>query len=234
MAARLGDRIRYQTPVIRLEPGERTAAVVTRTGGSTRRWVADHVVCTVPPPVLRGLDVEPAFSAARRTAIAALGATSLTRVLVQTRTRMGRAQAMPASAIADLPVKWVWDATATQPGARGILDAHVGGAAARRLGRLPTSERVRQVLTCLERVYPGVARQVEATALLDWDAEPYARGAYAWFRPGQLTTLLRPLAGVEGRMHLAGEHLSSASGWMEGALDSGLRAAREVVFSMAQ
>jgi monoamine oxidase len=232
MAARLGDRIRYHAPVIRIEPGERMAAVVTRTDGATRRWIADRVVCTLPPPVLRALDVEPAFSPARRTAIAALGATSLTRVLVQTRTRVGREPGMPASAVTDLPVKWVWDATATQPGARGILDAHLGGATARRLARLPASGRLRQVLASLERVYPGVERQAETTVVVDWDAEPYARGAYAWFRPGQLTTLLRPLAQVEGRVHLAGEHLSSASGWMQGALEAGQRAARDVLAHM--
>jgi monoamine oxidase len=232
MAARLGHRIRYHDPVIRIEPGARTAAVVTRARGITRRWVADRVVCTLPPVVLRGLDVEPAFSPARRTAIAALDATSLTRVLVQTRVRMARAHRMPASAITDLAVKWVWDATAAQPAMRGILDAHVGGAVARRLGRLPAAERVRQVLACLERVYPGVGEQAEATAVVDWDAEPYARGAYAWFRPGQITTRLRSLADAEGCVYLAGEHLSSASGWMQGALDSGLRAARDVLADM--
>ena len=59
--------------------------------------------------------------------------------------------------------------------------------------------------------------------------DPWARGAYAWFAPGQLTTLMRPLAEPEGCVHLAGEHMSASSGWMEGALDSGLRAARAVL-----
>jgi monoamine oxidase len=33
----------------------------------------------------------------------------------------------------------------------------------------------------------------------------------------------------EGRLHFAGEHTSSWMGWMEGALESGERAAREVL-----
>jgi monoamine oxidase len=70
---------------------------------------------------------------------------------------------------------------------------------------------------------------VEATATIDWEAEPCARGAYAWFRPGQLTSLIPSLTEPEGRIYLAGEHLSSASGWMQGALESGLRAARAVL-----
>jgi monoamine oxidase len=229
MAAPLGERIRYRAPVIRIEPGERTATVVSREDGGHRRRVADHVVCTLPPPVLSRLEVTPDFSPARRAAIAAIAATSVTRVFFQTRTRFWRSARLPASAVSDLPIKWVWEATAAQPGARGILDAHVGGADARRLAALAPSERIRRVLTYLERVYPGAAPHVEATAALDWDAEPCARGAYAWFRPGQLTSLVPSLTGPEGRVHLAGEHLSSASGWMQGALESGLRAARAVL-----
>lgn len=228
MAARLAGRIRYGTPVIRLEPGARTAAVLTGPAGRIRRWVADHVICTLPPRVLAALDVEPTFSPARRAAIDAIGATSVTRLLLQTRTRFWRAR-LPASAVTDLPVKWVGDATAIQPGARGILDAHVSGADARRLAGLPPSERIAHVVAHVERVYPGTRSQLETAAVVDWDADPWARGGYAWFRPGQLTSGLRALAGPEGRIHFAGEHLSSASGWMEGALESGLRAAREVL-----
>jgi monoamine oxidase len=229
MAARLSGHIYYGQPVIRLEPGERTASVVTRQDGGSRRWVADHVICTLPLPVLARLDVAPAFSSARRAAIAAIAATSVTRVFYQTRTRFWRDQRLPGSAITDLPIKWVVDATLTQAGPRGILDAHLSGPEARRLAALAQSERLRHVLAHLERVYPGVSAQVEATAAMDWDADPWARGAYAWFRPGQLRALRRPLTGPEGCIQLAGEHLSSASGWMQGALDSGLRAAGELL-----
>jgi monoamine oxidase len=232
MAARLGARVCYGTPVIRIEPGAHAAAVVTRPDGESesQRWVADHVICTAPPPVLARVDVAPAFSPARRAAIAAIAATSVTRVLFQTRTRFWHAQHLPGSAVSDLPIKWVWDATAAQPGVRGILDVHLGGSDARRLAALPHS-RLERVVAHLERVYPGAGAQVEAAVALDWDAEPWARGAYAWFRPGQLTSLMRSLAAPEGCVHLAGEHLSSASGWMEGALESGLRAARDVLAS---
>jgi monoamine oxidase len=111
---------------------------------------------------------------------------------------------------------------------RGILDVHLGGPDARRLAARPQS-RIEAVVAHVDRVYPGARAQVEAAVALDWDAEPWARGAYAWFRPGQITSLVRSLAAPEGCVRLAGEHMSSASGWMEGALESGLRAARDVL-----
>jgi monoamine oxidase len=55
------------------------------------------------------------------------------------------------------------------------------------------------------------------------------RGDYAWFRPGQMRRFLPHLAAPQGRVHFAGDHTSTSPGWMNGALESGLRAAAEVV-----
>jgi monoamine oxidase len=52
--------------------------------------------------------------------------------------------------------------------------------------------------------------------------------AYAWFRPGEMTSLLRHIVSPEGRIHFAGDHTSPAPGWMNGAFQSGNRVAREV------
>jgi Flavin containing amine oxidoreductase len=46
--------------------------------------------------------------------------------------------------------------------------------------------------------------------------------------PGQLTTLCVGLERAEGLVHFAGEHISACPYWMQGALQSGLRAAKEV------
>ena len=64
-----------------------------------------------------------------------------------------------------------------------------------------------------------------------WDEDEWARGAYTWFRPGEMRTLLPLLGRPEGRIHFAGEHTSDHPGWMQGALASGVRAAREVMAS---
>jgi len=44
-----------------------------------------------------------------------------------------------------------------------------------------------------------------------------------------MTTLMPVLASAENGLHFAGEHTSNWTGWMEGALESGERAAREVL-----
>ena len=62
-----------------------------------------------------------------------------------------------------------------------------------------------------------------------WVRDPWSRGAFAVFHPGQMTTMMPDIARPEGRVHFAGEHTSSWMGWMQGALESGERAAREVL-----
>jgi len=54
----------------------------------------------------------------------------------------------------------------------------------------------------------------------------YAGGAYAFYRPGQWFTVRPLLARPHGRVHFAGEHLADWQGFMEGAVDTGLAAAR--------
>ena len=54
-------------------------------------------------------------------------------------------------------------------------------------------------------------------------------GAFAWFLPGQHTDLYGALIMPEGRIHFAGEHTSLTHTWMQGALESGLRATREIL-----
>ena len=77
--------------------------------------------------------------------------------------------------------------------------------------------------------FPGIRSEFEKGAVIRWSTEPWTRGAFAVYRPGQMTTLMPALASAESGLHFAGEHTSVWTSWMEGALESGERAAREVL-----
>ncbi len=89
-------------------------------------------------------------------------------------------------------------------------------------------ERVRFGIAAVEKAHPKLRENLEAATSLCWGEQPWARGAYTIFEPGQITSLTAAIRKPEGRVHFAGEHASSWPGWMQGALESGLRAAREV------
>ena len=79
--------------------------------------------------------------------------------------------------------------------------------------------------------FPGLPTNFEKGSVYRWALDPWSRGAFAVFHPGQMSSMMPDIARPEGRIHFAGEHTSSWMGWMEGALESGERAAREVLGS---
>jgi monoamine oxidase len=228
MAARLGSAIRYGAAATAIEQGRRGVRVRYAADGRERTVGADRVVCAIPFTLLRRMSVHPPLSAPKQAAVAQLPATSVTRVYLQVRERFWDAADGDAVAT-DLPIMLAAHATAGQEGTRGILEAFVTGASARELARLPAVECVRRVREQMGRVHPGLNARVERAAVFAWDRDPWARGDYVWFRPGQVRALAPHLATAEGRVHFAGDHTSTRPGWMQGALDSGLRAAAEVL-----
>jgi monoamine oxidase len=112
-----------------------------------------------------------------------------------------------------------------------LLASYTWGQAARRLASLDHSARARVVLHHLARVHPqlhepGIVRETRSWS---WDNHPLSGGAFAWFMPGQHTELYANLVAPEGRIYFAGEHASLTHTWMQGALESGLRATREIL-----
>ena len=228
LVVRLGDRIHYGSPVVRLEQQPNAVRVVAIQGGVPRTLTADRVVCAIPFTVLRRLEISPQFSREKRAAVEQLRYTSVARVYVQTRTRFWTADGLSGNASTDLPVMGVYERTINQPGTRGILESYMAGANARRATALPEADRLTMALAGMAKVYPRIVDQYEGGASKCWDEDEWARGAYAWFEPGQMMTLMPQIARPEGRIHFAGEHASTWPGWMEGALESAERVVREI------
>jgi monoamine oxidase len=61
-----------------------------------------------------------------------------------------------------------------------------------------------------------------------WTKDPWSMGGWAYPTKSQEKDLFDELRRKEGRIYFAGEHTAEKRGWMQGALDSGLRAAKEI------
>ncbi len=227
-AARLGDRIHYGLPVVKIEHDAAGARVICSQSGNQRTFAADYLICAIPFAVLKRVEVSPGFSPEKRQAIAQLGNTSVARVFLQTRQRFWRDEGLSGAATTDLPIMTAYDKAHYLPGKRGLLEAYVAGARARRLAAMTASERMNFTVRQMEQILPAIREHYEGGASVCWDEDEWARGAYAWFKPGQMESFLAHIARPEGRVHFAGDHTSPWPGWMNGALQSGARAAREV------
>jgi monoamine oxidase len=153
---------------------------------------------------------------------------SLSRVALQCRERFWLERDRSGFEATDEEVAEVWDLTVGEPGTRGVLVAYSGGNEARRVTAMPADERLAYTVERLEELLPGLAEHVEGGASICWDAEPWARGGGAWFRPGQ-SGLRSALTPPHGRVHFAGEAISHWPGWVQGSLESARRAVAEVL-----
>lgn len=225
----LHGRLHYQMPAVRIEGGgERELQVLCDGPRGQRQFTAERVICTVPFSVLRTMDLAVPLSQEKQRAIRRLEYLSVTRVWVETRTRFWRRLGLPPNVFSDLPAMLINQQTVAQDGERGILESFTAGARARDMAMLDEAGRARVATDAIRAIFPGCDDQLEGRASHAWDGDEWARGAYSWYRPGDMTTLMPYIAQAEGRLHVAGDHASALPGWIQGALESGLRAAEEV------
>ena len=229
-ARRLGDRLHYGAALGRVEWSNSRVTVRYDTLAGPQSTSADYLVLAIPFSVLRTVAVTPAFSPGKVRAIKTLAHTSLARTSIQCSRRFWHDQGLSGSATTDLDTTYFWESTDGQAGPRGVLQGYVMGPAARRFGGLDEGARVRFAMEQATRVFPDTTRHAEGVATIAWDAEPWSRGDFAWLRPGDGRAIWPHLATPEGRVHFAGDHTSTwlLHGSMQGALESGLRAARSI------
>ncbi|GAA5155340.1 hypothetical protein GCM10023321_28500 [Pseudonocardia eucalypti] len=94
---------------------------------------------------------------------------------------------------------------------------------------MPAAERAGVIQAEVAKFLPELPGRVLASYVKVWSEDEFAGGAWASARPGQLRWVLPAARAPEGRPHFAGEHTSVSVAWMDGALESGERAAREII-----
>ena len=141
---------------------------------------------------------------------------------------------MDGYGISDLQMQNTYSPTLTQDGTRGLLASYAGGQNAIDLAAMSERDRESLVLGQMSRMFGSLSDRFEFGTTQVWQDDPFARGAYTYFQPGQMSTLLSAAQQPEGRIHFAGEHTSAWHGWMNGALESGNRVASEINQAAAQ
>lgn len=120
------------------------------------------------------------------------------------------------------------------PSPAPVLTGWSGGPAASRLANQPAATILGEALSALEPCFPAVAlaKELVEWRVFDWQADPFARGAYSYLPTGGLELPARLAAPVADTLFFAGEATDARqTGTVAGALASGYRAADEVLAS---
>lgn len=114
-----------------------------------------------------------------------------------------------------------------------LLGSYTWGMDARRIGSLPRDQRRSTVIQELRAIHPAIAEDgmVDDDASMFWDADRWTAGSFCEPGPGEHSDLFADTIRPDGVVHFAGEHASVDPGWIQGAIESALRAVGEIVAS---
>jgi monoamine oxidase len=227
LAKQLPHLIRFGEEVVGIDRSASRVTVVTRTG----EFRARRVILTPPRPVLDRLRHHPELPPAYDQLLQRQPMGAVTKVHAMYDEPFWRADGLSGAVVSDTgPIQVVYD-NSPASGRPGVLVGFFEGNASRQAFTATPAQRRATSLGCFARYFGARARSPKAFHEMEWAAEPFTRGAYGTYSPpGVLTALGAATDGPIGPLHFAGDGTSAQwPGYMDGAIRSGERAAREVL-----
>lgn len=191
---------------------------------------AKRIIVTAPFSALRLIDLDAPLGPMQGRAIRTLGYTNVTHLNFVVKRKFWEEDGMAPSMWSDGPTARFMALRNNPDNPKEITSfmAFANDRVAHLLDRMGEENAVRYVLDYLARIRPSTKGALEFVKFWSWQQDPFAGGAYAAWRPGQATTFGRDMAAPAGNIHFAGEHTAILNRGMEGAMESGERAAFEI------
>ncbi len=235
MAEQLGsERLRLGAPVRRIEHGE--AGVLLHAdgpdgelGGLVVR--ARRAIVAIPPTLAGRVAYDPPLPAQRDQLTQRMPQGTVIKTMAIYERPFWREEGLSGQATSDAgPARVVFD-NSPPDGSPGVLLGFLEGRLARQWGARPASERRQAVLTGHARLFGERAAQPQRYVERVWAEEEWTRGCYGCLMTtGGWTEYGRALRAPVGRLHWAGAETATVwNGYMDGAIQSGERAAAEVL-----
>lgn len=227
MAESLAHPVHYGRVVRRIEHDGRLVTVSCEGGAEYR---AAHAVCALPFTVLRNIVFDPPMDGYQREAVASLPSQAMTQLYFAHKSEFWGEDGVAPSLFTDTAAG-MFSAirNGSDPTEITGFSAWVMGRNAVQLDALPPEAAGARVIREIEAVRPPARGQLKFIGRQSWGADPFARGAWAYFRPGQITRYAADMGAPHGRIRFCGEQLAVVNRGMEGAMESGESAAMSIV-----
>jgi monoamine oxidase len=226
LAARLASEVRLGAPVRSIASSEDEVAVEGVTARTT--------VVAIPPTLTARIAFDPPLSAARDQLVQRMPQGTVAKCMAVYDEPFWREEGLSGQALSDVgPTRIMFD-NSPPSGRPGVLLGFLEGRTARELGAWSPEARRAAVVEGFARVFGPRAARPEAYVEHLWADEVWTRGCYGcYLPPGAWTAHGWALRRPEGRVFWAGAETSTVwAGYMDGAVRSGERAAREVLAAL--
>ena len=226
MAGLVERPIVFNTPIARMET---TASGVELTDATGKAWRAGYAVCTVPLTLLRTMDIVQALPPTHTAAVQDTPYDDHVEVYFDVLEPFWEIDGLPPSLWTDSELGLVLHLADADNNGTGSLWLAIAGPASAGVRGLDDNAIMGRIGAELERVRPSTAGRIKPMTVHNWSAYPWTRGHIAYRAPGQIEAFGNACALPHGRIHFAGEHTAVAAVGMEGAMESGERAAVEIL-----
>jgi monoamine oxidase len=227
MARRLGDAVVLGKPVRTITRG-RTGVTVSTDGGN---YLSQRVIVAIPPTLAGRIVYNPKLPAQRDGVTQRFPAGSVIKAQAVYRTPFWRKAGLSGEFITDVdPVSFGLD-NSPRDGRPGVLVGFFGAQASRDWASRSTGQRRAAMVAAMTRMFGPQARHPIGYVEGVWPNEEYSRGCWGYTPTGILTGFRDALTRPVGPIHWAGTEteLGPFSGFMDGAIRTGERAAGEIL-----
>jgi monoamine oxidase len=230
LAAELGERVVLGAPVHTIAQDDAGVTLY----GDAGTVAARHAVIAIPPTLAGRLRYRPALPLWRDQLTQRMPMGSVIKVYCLYETPFWRYEGLSGQVISNAGIVRVTFDSSPEDGSRGVLMGFVEADEARLWSRRTHEERRAAVLDCLARYFGQRAARPSAYYEMNWGEEEYTRGCpVAFLPPGVWSMYGEALRAPVGRLHWAGtETATEWNGYMDGAVQSGQRAAAEVLAAL--
>jgi monoamine oxidase len=223
-AKRLGRKIRFglEVQTIRQSPDKVSITVKDTASGKLSTVSADYVLCTIPLSVLRTIDAD--FSQKFKAAMKAVSYAPVGKIGLQMKRRFWEEDDHIYGGHVLTDMKGIntisLPSTGWQQKKGVVLGYYHYALDAIEASALTPAERAEFAVAAGEKIFPAYRDAYENAFSVAWHRVQYNLGGWAeWDESGRKNAYPVLLEG-EGRVMLAGEHLSYLTGWQAGAIES--------------
>ncbi len=196
--------------------------------------IAQHVIVAIPPTLAGRIRYRPKLPALRDQLTQRMPMGTVIKIHCCYETPFWREEGLSGQVASDSgPIRITFD-NSPESGTPGVLLSFIEGDEGRTWGQCSLEERRAAVLACLVRYFGEKAAKPFAYIEHNWAEEEYSRGCYAGYMPpGVLRMYGKALRAPVDRIHWAGTETATIwNGYMDGALQSGVRAADEILAAL--
>lgn len=193
---------------------------------------ADLAISTIPFSVLRDIEIKPPLPPLQAQAVQELPYTNITQIFFSVLSPFWQEDSYPAQMWTDTSLERIFPLKNNSGEIENLL-AWIDGDNAIKIDAMPMPELAKFIKSELARIRPAMENNVEISRLVSWGNDPFAKGAYSHFAPGQISTFAKDMAKPWQRIHFAGLDTAIKYPGMEGALKSGERVATEILARVA-